>query len=215
MNEELLKQKRAEILSDFINQIKISIEKNKITGEQSKKIYIYNRLADFTYYSEVSIRKFVTGALPRDLVSFVQGMIQYAKLVKIPESRIQEFTDDYVSAANSLIIESDYKVKTKNNLIPQDLTAIIRARKLTEYLDKFLLKDINISYIYGYRLSGKTKSVTAYINDITNQNKYENIIWIDIKEIENQIKQIIDTILMFIIDDKNHFVNSSPAYMPS
>ena len=73
-NEELLKQKRANMLSELIDKIKIAIEKNKVKGEQPKKIFIYSRLADYTFYSEVSIRKFLTGILPKDISSFIEGI---------------------------------------------------------------------------------------------------------------------------------------------
>ena len=45
-SEELLKENRAKLLSEMIDKIKLSIEKNKVNGENSRKIFIYSRLAD-------------------------------------------------------------------------------------------------------------------------------------------------------------------------
>lgn len=202
-NDELLKQKRAKILSELVEKIKEAIEKNKIKGEKSSKIFIYSRLADYTFYSEVSIRKFLTGSLPKDISSFIEGIIQYAKLVGIDEQYMQEFVKEYVLSANAIIIEQDNKRKTKNNLIPQDLTSIIRTRKLTEFLDKFLEEDVNISYIYGYSLSGKTKSVMAYVVDLINRNVYENIMWGNLNE-KNQKEQVYDSILNFVTQNREN-----------
>ena len=98
--------------------------------------------------------------------------------------------------ANTIVIRQDNRIKTRNNLIPQDLTSIIRTKKLTEFLDNFLAEDVNISYIWGYSLSGKTKSVMAYVSDLINRNVYENIMWEDIKE-EEQRTQIYNLILNF------------------
>lgn len=202
-SDELLRQKRAKILTELVNKIKESIDKNKIKGERSSKIFIYSRLADYTFYSEVSIRKFLTGSLPKDISSFLEGLIQYSKLVGIEEEYIQEFAKEYVLAANAIIVKQDSKIKTKNNLIPQDLTSIIRPRKLTEFLDNFLKEDVNISYIYGYSLSGKTKSVMAYISDLINRNVYENIMWQELKQ-ENQKQAVYDLILSFATDNKEN-----------
>lgn len=202
-SDELLRQKRAKILTELVNKIKESIDKNKIKGERSSKIFIYSRLADYTFYSEVSIRKFLTGSLPKDISSFLEGLIQYSKLVGIEEEYIQEFAKEYVLAANAIIVKQDSKIKTKNNLIPQDLTSIIRPRKLTEFLDNFLKEDVNISYIYGYSLSGKTKSVMAYISDLINRNVYENIMWQELKQ-ENQKQAVYGLILSFATDNKEN-----------
>ena len=73
-NNDLIKQKRAKLLSELVNKIKEAINKNKVKGEQSSKIFIYSRLADYTFYSEVSIRKFLTGILPKDISSFIEGI---------------------------------------------------------------------------------------------------------------------------------------------
>lgn len=202
-SDELLKQKRAKILSELVDKIKESIEKNKIKGEKSSKIFIYSRIADYTFYSEVSIRKFLTGILPKDISSFIEGIIAYSKLVGIEEEYIQEFAREYVLAANAIIIREDSKIKTRNNLIPQDLTSIIRPKKLTQFLDNFLVEDVNISYIYGYSLSGKTKSVMAYISDLISRNIYENIMWQELKE-ENQKEHIYDMILNFATSNKEN-----------
>ena len=201
-SEELLKEKRAKLLSEIIDKIKLSIEKNKVKGENASKIFIYSRLADYTYYSEVSIRKFLTGTVPKDITSFVEGVIQYCKLVGIEEEYIENFTKEYVQASNAVVLEIDSSIKTKNNLIPQDLTTIIRPGKLLEFINNFLKQEINIAYIYGYKLSGKTKSVMACMNDLINKNIYDNILWSDIKQEENQIKQIINTISIFTLSDK-------------
>ncbi len=202
-SDELLKQKRSNILSELVNRIKEAINKNKIKGEKSSKIFIYSRLADYTFYSEVSIRKFLTGILPKDISSFIEGIIAYSKYVGIEEEYLQEFAKAYVSAANAIIIRQDSKIKTRNNLIPQDLTSIIRPKKLTEFLDNFLKDDVNISYIYGYSLTGKTKSVMAYISDVINRNVYENIMWQELKE-ENQKESIYDLILNFTTSNKEN-----------
>lgn len=202
-NEELLKQKRAELLSELINKIKKTIEKNKVKGEKSSKIFIYSRLADYTFYSEVSIRKFLTGILPKDISSFVEGIIQYCKLVKIEEEYIQNFAKEYVLAANAIVIKQDKNIKTKNNLIPQDLTSVVRTKKLTDFLDNFLNEDVNISYIYGYSLSGKTKSVMAYISDLINRNVYQNIMWKELQE-SNQKEQVLNIILEFATSNKEN-----------
>ncbi len=202
-SDELLKQKRSNILSELVNKIKEAINKNKIKGEKSSKIFIYSRLADYTFYSEVSIRKFLTGILPKDISSFIEGIIAYSKYVGIEEEYLQEFAKAYVSAANAIIIRQDSKIKTRNNLIPQDLTSIIRPKKLTEFLDNFLKDDVNISYIYGYSLTGKTKSVMAYISDVINRNVYENIMWQELKE-ENQKESIYDLILNFTTSNKEN-----------
>lgn len=202
-SDELLKQKRSNILSELVNKIKEAINKNKIKGEKSSKIFIYSRLADYTFYSEVSIRKFLTGILPKDISSFIEGIIAYSKYVGIEEEYLQEFAKAYVSAANAIIIKQDSKIKTRNNLIPQDLTSIIRPKKLTEFLDNFLKDDVNISYIYGYSLTGKTKSVMAYISDVINRNVYENIMWQELKE-ENQKESIYDLILNFTTSNKEN-----------
>lgn len=202
-SDELLKQKRSNILSELVNKIKEAINKNKIKGEKSSKIFIYSRLADYTFYSEVSIRKFLTGILPKDISSFIEGIIAYSKYVGIEEEYLQEFAKAYVSAANAIIISQDSKIKTRNNLIPQDLTPIIRPKKLTEFLDNFLKDDVNISYIYGYSLTGKTKSVMAYISDVINRNVYENIMWQELKE-ENQKEYIYNLILNFTTSNKEN-----------
>ena len=75
-NDDLLKQKRAKILYDLVDKIKEAIVKNKVKGEKSSKIFIYSRLADYTFYSEVSIRKFLTGILPKDISSFIEGLVR-------------------------------------------------------------------------------------------------------------------------------------------
>lgn len=201
-SEDLLKEKRAKLLSEMIDKIKLSIETNKIKGENSSKIFIYSRLADYTYYSEVSIRKFLTGTVPKDIASFVDGVIQYCKLVGVEEEYTESFAKEYVQASNAVILEVNSSIKTKNNLIPQDLTSIIRPGKLLEFINNFLKEEINIAYIYGYKLSGKTKSVMACMSDLVNKNIYDNIIWSDIKQEEGQIKQIINTISIFALLDK-------------
>lgn len=105
--------------------------------------------------------------------------------------------------ANTIVIRQDNKIKTRNNLIPQDLTSIIRTKKLTEFLDNFLTEDVNISYIYGYSLSGKTKSVMAYVSDLINRNVYENIMWEDLKE-KAQGTQIYNLIFNFATENREN-----------
>lgn len=198
-NSEILKEKRARLLSDLIEKIKKSIEQNKIKGEVSSKIFIYSRIADFTYYSEVSIRKFLTGIVPKDLTSFLNGIMEYSKLVGIDEEYITWFSKEYTSAANTIIVKQDSKIYTRNNLMPQDLTSIIRPRKLNEFLDKFINSNINISYIYGFSFSGKTKSVMAYVTDIINKNRFENVMWQDMRD-SNQVHDIYKLILGFVTE---------------
>ncbi len=212
-SEELLKEKRVKLLSEMIDKIKLSIEKNKVKGENASKIFIYSRLADYTYYSEVSIRKFLTGAVPKDITSFVEGVIQYCKLVGVEEEYIENFTKEYIQASNAVVLEIDSSIKTKNNLIPQDLTTIIRPGKLLEFINNFLKQEINIAYIYGYKLSGKTKSVMACMNDLINKKIYDNILWSDIKQEENQIKQIINTISIFTLSDKERLEEDAKKEM--
>ncbi len=201
-SEELLKERRAKLLSEMIDKIKLSIKENKVKGENSSKIFIYSRLADYTYYSEVSIRKFLTGVVPKDITSFVEGVIQYCKLVGVNQEYIENFTKEYVQASNAVVLEVNSSIKTRNNLIPQDLTTIIRPQKLLEFINNFLKEEINIAYIYGYKLSGKTKSVMACMSDVINKNIYDNILWADIKQNENQIKQIINIISSFALLEK-------------
>lgn len=196
MDNDILKSKRALLMTSLINQIKSSIEKNKIKAESINKIDIYNRLSDYTYYSEVSIRKFLTGSVPKDLSSFIDGIIKYSKLVKVEDEYIENFVREYTEACNSIILKSVKDFETKTNMPFQDFSSIIRTEKLTNFLDEFLEDKMNMSYIYGYKLSGKTKSVMAYIYDLISKNLYENILFIDIKE-ENQCEKIFDTISMF------------------
>lgn len=193
--EEALKTRRAEIMSHYINEIKQAIIRNKIKGEKPSKTFIYERLADFTYYSEVSIRKFLTGMLPKDVASFVEGVVLYSKVVQLSEVEIDNFVKEYMEAANAVVIERVNKKRTKNNLIPQDLTLITRTHKLTAFLDNFLEKEVNIAYIYGYKLSGKTKSVMAYMNDLLPKGKWENIIWIQPKQ--HQVKEVWEELVTF------------------
>lgn len=121
----------------------------------------------------------------------------------VDEKYIEEFTKEYVMASNAVIIKQESNIKTRNNLIPQDLKSIIRPKKLVDFIDSFLIDDVNIAYIYGYSLSGKTKSVMAYIKDLINRNVYENIMWQDMKE-TNQKEQIINLILKFAVDNKEN-----------
>ena len=200
MEQKILKINRAKLLSDFINEMKLSIKKHNIKGELPSKTYIYTRISDYTHYAEVSIRKFLTGSIPKDIASFVQGIIEYAKLVQVDDSKIDAFAKNYLSATNTVIF-NNATIKTKNNLIPQDLTKIIRSQKLTTFLDNFINGSINISYIYGYKLGGKSKSVMAYMYDLTFKNKFENMIWINLKK-ENQLSTIFDTILLFNLENK-------------
>lgn len=124
-------------------------------------------------------------------------------LCGVDEEYIEKFTKEYVTAANAVIIKQENNMKTRTNLIPQDLKSIIRPKKLVDFMDSFLIDDVNIAYIYGYSLSGKTKSVMAYIKDLAGRNVYENIMWQDMKE-TNQKEQIIDLILKFAVDNKEN-----------
>lgn len=200
MEQDILKTNRAKLLSDFINEIKLSIKKQNIKGELPSKTYIYTRIADYTHYAEVSIRKFLTGSIPKDIPSFLQGILEYAKLVQVDDSKIDTFAKNYLSATNTVVFQ-DTTLQTKNNLIPQDLSKIIRSQKLTSFLDDFINHPINIAYIYGYKLGGKSKSVMAYMYDLSLKNKFENMIWINLKK-ENQLSTILDTILLFNLENK-------------
>ena len=200
MEQDILKTNRAKLLSDFINEMKLSIKKHNIKGELPSKTYIYTRIADYTHYAEVSIRKFLTGSIPKDIPSFLQGILEYAKLVQVDDSKIDAFAKNYLSATNTVVFQ-DTTIQTKNNLIPQDLSKIIRSQKLTLFLDDFVNHPINIAYIYGYKLGGKSKSVMAYMYDLSLKNKFENMIWINLKK-ENQLSTILDTILLFNLENK-------------
>ena len=200
MEQDILKTNRAKLLSDFINEMKLSIKKHNIKGELPSKTYIYTRIADYTHYAEVSIRKFLTGSIPKDIPSFLQGILEYAKLVQVDDSKIDAFAKNYLSATNTVVFQ-DTTIQTKNNLIPQDLSKIIRSQKLTSFLDDFINHPINIAYIYGYKLGGKSKSVMAYMYDLSLKNKFENMIWINLKK-ENQLSTILDTILLFNLENK-------------
>ena len=200
MEQNILKSNRAKLLSDFINEIKSSIKKHNIKGELPSKTYIYTRIADYTHYAEVSIRKFLTGSIPKDIPSFLQGILEYAKLIQVDDSKIDAFAKNYLSATNTVVFQ-DATIQTKNNLIPQDLSKIIRSQKLTSFLDDFVNHPINIAYIYGYKLGGKSKSVMAYMYDLSLKNKFENMIWINLKK-ENQLSTILDTILLFNLENK-------------
>ena len=200
MEQDILKTNRAKLLSNFINEMKLSIKKHNIKGELPSKTYIYTRIADYTHYAEVSIRKFLTGSIPKDIPSFLQGILEYAKLVQVDDSKIDTFAKNYLSATNTIVFQ-DTTIQTKNNLIPQDLSKIIRSQKLTSFLDDFVNHPINIAYIYGYKLGGKSKSVMAYMYDLSLKNKFENMIWINLKK-ENQLSTILDTILLFNLENK-------------
>ena len=200
MEQDILKTNRAKLLSDFINEMKLSIKKHNIKGELPSKTYIYTRIADYTHYAEVSIRKFLTGSIPKDIPSFLQGILEYAKLVQVDDFKIDAFAKNYLSATNTVVFQ-DTTIQTKNNLIPQDLSKIIRSQKLTSFLDDFINHPINIAYIYGYKLGGKSKSVMAYMYDLSLKNKFENMIWINLKK-ENQLSTILDTILLFNLENK-------------
>ena len=117
MEQDIVKTNRAKLLSDFINEMKLSIKKHNIKGELPSKTYIYTRIADYTHYAEVSIRKFLTGSIPKDIPSFLQGILEYAKLVQVDDSKIDAFAKNYLSATNTVVFQ-DTTIQTKNNLIP-------------------------------------------------------------------------------------------------
>ena len=196
MDNDILKSKRALLMTSLINEIKSSIEKNKIIAESTNKIDIYNRLSDYTYYSEVSIRKFLTGSVPKDLSSFINGIVKYSRLVKVKDEYVEGFVREYTEACNSIILKNMSKFETKTNMLFQDFSSIIRTEKLTKCLDEFIQDKMNMLYVYGYKLSGKTKSVMAYLYDLISKNLYENILFIDIKQF-NQCEKILDTISIF------------------
>lgn len=196
--KEFLKEERATLLHNLVEKIKSFLDHHPVKGELSSKIFIYQRLADFTYYSEVSIRKFLTGTIPKDLSSFLNGIRNYGKLIGFSEEEIEKFIKDYSEASNTIILEKSSLTKTQHNLPPVDLSSIVVPKKLENFLDSFFKDSINISYIFGYKLSGKTKSVMTYLNSLISKNVYENILFIDIKQGNNQVKQIIDSIINFI-----------------
>lgn len=202
--ENVLKEKRAKLLSDLVNKIKASIEINKIPKEMSSKIFIYSRIADYTYYSEVSIRKFLTGSIPKDISSFLNGIIKYAKLVKLDDEYIDNFIKEYTEACNSIILNQSSNIRTRTNMPIQDFSSIIRTERLTNFLNDFIFENINIAYVYGYKLSGKTKSVMAFLYDLMNDSVYENIIWFDMKSQKGGVQKILDTILMFASDEASN-----------
>ena len=112
--ENVLKEKRITLLTALINKIKVSIATNKIPRENASKTYIYSRLADYTYYSEVSIRKFLTGSIPKDISSFLNGIIKYSKLVKLDEEYINMFVKEYTESCNSVILSNVNNLRTKS-----------------------------------------------------------------------------------------------------
>ena len=57
---------------------------------------------------------------------------------------------------------------------------------------------MNIAYIFGYKLSGKTKSVMAYLSSFLYKNEYENILFVDIKQGNHLVEQIVDGISRFL-----------------
>lgn len=196
--ESFFKEKRARLLQDLVEKIKDSIKRNKIKGELSSKTFIYQRLADYTYYSEVSIRKFLTGMVPKDLSGFTSGVISYCKFVGISDEVVEEFVKEYTEATNTIILEKSSLIQTKHNLPPVDLSTIVVPKKLEDFLNGFLKENISLAYIFGYKLSGKTKSVMAYIHSLIRKNLYENIVYVDIRQNQNQLSFFMDTILSFL-----------------
>lgn len=207
-NEDILKEKRAKLLNDLINKIKDTIKETKMVGEKSSKIDIYNRISDYTFYSEVSIRKFLTGAIPKDISSFLEGIVAYCKLIKMDENYLENFVKEYTLATNVIILHEEKDKTTKNNLIPQDFSTIVRPKKLTDFIYEFLKDDVNLSYIYGYNLSGKTKSVMACATDISAKNYFDNIIWINLKE-KNQKEELINSIFNFFVQNRDFYDESN------
>lgn len=196
--EELLIEKRAKLLQEFIQKITDFLKHHSVKGEVSSKTFIYQRLADYTYYSEVSIRKFLTGTIPKDLASFLNGVRNYCKLIGISNEEIEKFIKEYSIASSAIILESSTIYKTKHNLPPVDLSSIVVPKKLESFLDEFLNSFVNIAYIFGYKLSGKTKSVMAYLSSFLYKNEYENILFVDIKQGNHLVEQIVDGISRFL-----------------
>ena len=128
--EEFLKEERATLLHNLVEKIKFFLDHHPVGGELSSKIFIYQRLADFTYYSEVSIRKFLTGTIPKDLSSFLNGIRNYGKLIGFSEEEIEKFIKDYSEASNTIILEKSSLTKTQHNLPPVDLSSIVVPKKL-------------------------------------------------------------------------------------
>ncbi len=100
------------------------------------------------------------------------------------------------------MINNNLKVGTRNNLLPQDSSKIVKNNKIIDFLDKFIKDKANLAYIYGNKLTGKTKATTIYIDELIEKNIYQNIIWIDIKNNKPQKEQIIDAVLLFILENK-------------
>ena len=61
---ELLKEKRAKLLSEIIDKIKLSIEKNKVKGENASKIFIYSRLIIQFYTIIFIMQKYIRKIYP-------------------------------------------------------------------------------------------------------------------------------------------------------
>lgn len=201
-NEEILKTKRISLLEDMVTKMQESIKKNNINGEDKRKVFIYSRIAEFTYYSEVSIRKFLTGMVPKDIGNFVDGILKYGNLLRIDNNYLDNFAKEYTIASSAIILENIKKVNTKNNLISQDMSHIIRTEKLTSFLDTFIKENINMCYISGYKLSGKTMSVLAYVYDLVNLNSdFEYIIWNDINLNDNQQDKVIENVIKIFEGD--------------
>lgn len=199
--EDILKCKRIKLLNDLLDNMQLSIKTNKIKGEIPKKIFLYSRIADFTYYSEVSIRKFLSGSIPKDIAGFISGIIKYGHFLKVGEDYLTVFAKEYAMVSSAVVIENAELVSTKNNLMVQDLSSIVRNSKLTKFLDDFLAGRMNMCNVYGYRLSGKSTSVMAYVYDLINRtNKFNAIVWNKIMKNKDQNNQILDN-MIDIIDE--------------
>lgn len=197
--EEILRKRRKNLLNDLVTKIQIAIKNNKIEGESDKKIFIYSRLAEFTYYSEVSIRKFLTGAIPKDITGFIDGILRYAQKLSIEEKYLEIFAKEYTIACSAVILRDTQHINTKNNLEPQDLTSIIRMQVLGNFLDEFIKGPSSFAYVEGYKLSGKTKSVMAYTYDLCNStNAFEYIVWNKLDSTKENVTNIVNTILELI-----------------
>lgn len=180
MELESLKEKRANLLNCFIQEIQNTIKQSNHLGEDKRKIGIYSRIAEYTYYSEVSIRKFLTGAIPKNVATFVEGMIAYGNYIHMDKVYLEKFSKEYISACSLIEIDKYKRINNKNNLGRQDLSEIVRTENFTNNMDSFMQQEGKIAYIYGYKLSGKTKSTMAYVYDYMNQNaKFEYILWVN------------------------------------
>lgn len=197
--EDSLQKQRRMLLEEFIQQIQHTIVERDIKGEDKRKIAIYSRLAEYTYYSEVSIRKFLTGMIPKDMETFVNGILAYGNDLKMDDNYLERFATEYTIAASAIILNKKLMNRTQHNFTLQNLQTIIRREKITKELDAFIQGDDTICYVYGYKLSGKTKSVLAYGYDLMQKKcPFEYLIWNDFITDQDIEKKVIQSTLKLV-----------------